>query len=90
MSTLKKTSLEEMYRKICLLGKSRKQQDMSNLAFFKFSKSIELVQIVHSNYATGEHNIVTVLHKSLVNDFIDHLDISSHLNFINLTPIYTL
>ena len=61
-----------------------------NRSFFNFSKSIELVQIVHSNYATGEHNIVTVLHKSLVNDFIDQLDLSSHLNLINLSPIYTL
>ena len=63
---------------------------MIDTTFFKFSKDIELVQVVHSNYATVEHNIVTVLHKSLVNDFIDQLDLSSHLNLINLSPIYTL
>ena len=67
-----------------------KTNKMINTAFFKFSKDIELVQVVHSNYATGEHDIVTVLHKSLVNEFIDQMDISSHLNFINLSPIYTL
>ena len=63
---------------------------MIDTTFFKFSNSIELIQVVHSNDATGEHDIVTVLHKSLVNDFIDQLDSSSHLNFINLSPVYTL
>ena len=73
-----------------LKNKQLKQNNMIDTTFFKFSNSIELIQVVHSNDATGEHDIVTVLHKSLVNDFIDQLDSSSHLNFINLSPVYTL
>lgn len=73
-----------------LKNKQLKQNNMIDTVFFKFSNNIELVQVVHSNEASGECNILTVLHKSLVNDFIDQIDISSHLNFINLNPIYTL